>query len=142
MKPKDGVFVNIPTENVPSYVLSDKNDIEPPSYHQIYHDNTVTVYEDDELLIDGLPVGNMPILVINLILSATFDIVGFLMAALLATTHAARAGARLGLSLTLLRYGLYVGTKQADDDIKTHLNQSKFMRRISFLVIFCCCFHC
>lgn len=45
-----------------------------------------------------------------------FDFIGFVLTFFLATSHAAREGARAGLGLTLIRYGLYVQDHAADPD--------------------------
>ncbi|KAJ1564125.1 hypothetical protein HK096_009501 [Nowakowskiella sp. JEL0078] len=47
----------------------------------------------------------------------SFDFIGFLLTALLSTSHAAKHGARAGLGVTLVRYGLYIQTQDVDDEM-------------------------
>jgi hypothetical protein len=62
----------------------------------------------DEILIDGMPSGNFFGFVWNLIVSVSFQWVGFLLTYVLHTTHAAKHGSRAGLGITLVRFGLYL----------------------------------
>jgi hypothetical protein len=41
----------------------------------------------------------------------SFQFVGFLLTTLLSTSHAAKNGSRAGLGVTLIQYGLYLGTE-------------------------------
>ncbi|KAJ3295138.1 hypothetical protein HK104_002997, partial [Borealophlyctis nickersoniae] len=58
-----------------------------------------------------LPVGNFFTFFVNMLVSMSFDFIGFLLTSLLATSHAARCGSRSGFGVTLLRYGFYIKTK-------------------------------
>ncbi|CAK9783927.1 hypothetical protein CC85DRAFT_250104 [Cutaneotrichosporon oleaginosum] len=62
----------------------------------------------DEILIDGMPSGNFFGFIWNLIVSVSFQWVGFLLTYVLHTTHAAKHGSRAGLGITLVRFGLYL----------------------------------
>ncbi|KAJ3174946.1 hypothetical protein HDU87_006612 [Geranomyces variabilis] len=116
--PRDGVFGNLTAkdEPVPRKVYEE---LEPPSYHDAapptYYETTVVssgIAEDGEVLIDGMPVGDGIALIINMLVSMSFDFIGFLLTAMLATTHAARAGSRIGFGITLVRYGSYMRTRE------------------------------
>lgn len=65
----------------------------------------------EDLIIDGLPVGNFFGFAWNLLVSMSFQFVGFLLTYLLHTTHAARCGSRAGLGITLVQYGFYLRTR-------------------------------
>ncbi|EKD02284.1 metal ion transport-related protein [Trichosporon asahii var. asahii CBS 8904] len=62
----------------------------------------------DEILIDGMPAGNLFGFVWNLAVSAAFWLPGFLLTYVLHTTHAAKHGSRAGLGVTLLRYAFHL----------------------------------
>ncbi|KAJ3271351.1 hypothetical protein HDV01_006856 [Terramyces sp. JEL0728] len=116
----DGVFSNMAAK--PSALtVKDFEEIEPPSYHDAVVDPAPEylvncVDENGEILIEGLPVGDYFIYLINVFLSLTFDILGFFLTTLLATSHAARFGSQAGLGLTLMRYGVLVKQKVDEND--------------------------
>lgn len=58
-----------------------------------------------DLLIDGLATGTLFSFLWNMLVSISFNFVGFLLTYLLHTTHAAKLGARAGLGVTLIQYG-------------------------------------
>ncbi|KAJ2972597.1 hypothetical protein NUW54_g12231 [Trametes sanguinea] len=58
-----------------------------------------------EVVIDGLPTGSLFSFLWNLLVSISFQFVGFLLTYLLHTTHAAKLGSRAGLGITLIQYG-------------------------------------
>lgn len=104
----DGVFANLMAkpsaepveESLPSYdeVLQDAT---PP-----YWESTVlTPGYEDEVFVDGLPVGGAVNFLWNLMVSATFSFVGFVLTYLLHTSHAAKEGSRAGLGLTFMNLG-------------------------------------
>jgi hypothetical protein len=109
----DGVFSNMSAKPNQGKTFEE---IEPPSYHDVivdpspdYHINCVD--ETGEVLIEGIcrvnqgfPVGDYFIFFINTFISMTFDVLGFFLTTLMATTHAARFGSQNGLGLTLMRY--------------------------------------
>jgi hypothetical protein len=68
-----------------------------------------------ETIIDSLPTGSVFVFLWNLIVSMTFQFVGFLLTYVLHTTHAAKMGSRAGLGITLIQYGMYL--KNSDDDV-------------------------
>lgn len=65
----------------------------------------------DDLLIDGLPVGNFFGFIWNLLVSMSFQFVGFLLTYVLHTTHSSKYGSRAGLGVTLIQYGFYLRTR-------------------------------
>ncbi|KAJ3000395.1 hypothetical protein HDV02_005755 [Globomyces sp. JEL0801] len=116
----DGVFSNMAVK--PSTEQGKVfEEIEPPSYHDVivdpspdYHINCVD--ENGDVLIEGLPVGDYFVFLVNTFISMTFDILGFFLTTLLSTNHAARLGSQSGLGLTLLRYGCLIKTKVDNDE--------------------------
>jgi hypothetical protein len=111
--PIDGVFSNLSAKPAQGKVFEE---IEPPSYHEVVVDpapdyNVSCVDETGEILFEGfrvtnlgLPVGDYFLFFLNTFISMTFDILGFFMTSIMATTHAARFGSQNGLGLTLARY--------------------------------------
>lgn len=69
------------------------------------------VGEVEDLILEGLPIGNFFGFAWNLLVSMCFQFVGFLLTYLLHTTHAARCGSRAGLGITLIQYGFYLRTR-------------------------------
>lgn len=68
----------------------------------------------EEILIEGLPLGNPFSFFWSLLVSMSFQFVGFLLTTLLSTSHAAKNGSRAGLGVTLIQYGLYLGAQGED----------------------------
>lgn len=68
----------------------------------------------EEILIEGLPLGNPFSFFWSLLVSMSFQFVGFLLTTLLSTSHAAKNGSRAGLGVTLIQYGLYLGSQGED----------------------------
>lgn len=56
-------------------------------------------------MIDSLPTGSLFSFLWNMLVSISFQFVGFLLTYLLHTTHAAKLGSRAGLGITLIQYG-------------------------------------
>ena len=96
----------------------------PPSYHSLFQD-----ISHQPLLIDNLPLGNYPILLVSAVLSTLFDLIGFVLVYLFASSHAQRTGARVGLSFTLLRYAAYLHSSQADEDTMEYMYTHHQMNR-------------
>lgn len=121
----DGVFANItakPTliriqEGDETYVVPEDTRPEaPPSYASAQADAVPPYWETTvhapfssdsigEMIIDSLPTGSLFSFLWNLLVSISFQFVGFLLTYLLHTTHAARLGSRAGLGVTLIQYG-------------------------------------
>ncbi|SGY33808.1 BQ5605_C002g01552 [Microbotryum silenes-dioicae] len=98
-------------EILPSYTAA-ALDSTPP-----YWETTVVtpggVLGPDDIHVDGLPVGNLFGFMWNLLVSMSFQFVGFLLTYLLHTTHAAKHGSRAGLGITMMQLGFYL-KQQAD----------------------------
>lgn len=105
----DGVFNNMSAKPDANPQLdSDK----PPTYDEAAADATPPYWEnsilspgfEDEVFVDGLPVGNIVNFLWNLMVSSTFQFVGFLLTYVLHTSHAAKQGSRAGLGITFMTY--------------------------------------
>ncbi|KAG9015489.1 hypothetical protein FRB94_000094 [Tulasnella sp. JGI-2019a] len=101
-------------EAPPSYA-SAQADAVPP-----YWETTVmapnTPHADGELVVDGLTTGSFFSFMWNLLVSMSFQFVGFLLTYLLHTTHAAKFGSRAGLGVTLIQYGFYLRSRMDMND--------------------------
>lgn len=134
---RDGVFANMAAKPTTSSSLTPGKtyeDIEPPGYTEVtgvvdpsdpappYVEETLitSLVESGDVLIDGLPVGNMTSFVMTCFISALFDFLGYFMTSILATSHANKHGARAGLGITLIRIGLLLKYQMShghyDDD--------------------------
>jgi hypothetical protein len=67
------------------------------------------------MIIDNLPTGSLFSFLWNMLVSISFQFVGFLLTYLLHTTHAARLGSRAGLGVTLIQYGFALRGRMAGD---------------------------
>jgi len=122
----DGVWANVtakPTAPVriqdgdSTYLVPEDTRAEPPpSYASAQADAVPQYWETTvhapfapgvagEMIIDSLPSGSLFSFLWNMLISISFQFVGFLLTYLLHTTHAARLGARAGLGVTLIQYG-------------------------------------
>ncbi|KAF7722053.1 hypothetical protein EC973_003735 [Apophysomyces ossiformis] len=70
----------------------------------------------DIILVEGLPVGHLFNFFWNLLVSASFQFVGFMLTYLLHTSHAAKHGSRAGLGVSLVQYGFYIRSRGAIED--------------------------
>jgi len=66
------------------------------------------------MIIEGLPTGTLFSFLWNMLVSISFQFVGFLLTFLLHTTHAAKYGSRAGLGVTLIQYGFALRTRQEE----------------------------
>lgn len=109
----DGVFSNLSAkpENNSNEVNGESD--KPPTYDEAAADMAPSYYgiDDDgvglyynEICIEGLPVGNIVNFLWNMIVSVSFQFVGFLLTYILHTSHAAKEGSRFGLGLTFIGY--------------------------------------
>lgn len=127
----DGVFANLTAKpdghrrlgQTGDYVggedaYGDKDEV-PPSYDVAaqdsappYWETTIIaptgMYGPDDVLVDGMPVGNFFSFAWNLLVSMSFQFVGFLLTYLLHTTHAAKNGSRAGLGITMIQFGFFL----------------------------------
>lgn len=109
----DGVFRNLMAK---PDTESNRLELEthPPSYDEAAADATPEYWEstvispmyEDEVFVEGLPVGNVANFVWNGLVSVAFQFVGFILCYLLHTSHAAKQGSRAGLGITFIMYGL------------------------------------
>jgi hypothetical protein len=67
------------------------------------------------MIIDSLPTGSLFAFLWNMLVSISFQFVGFLLTYLLHTTHAARLGSRAGLGITLIQYGFALRARLEND---------------------------
>ncbi|KAI7854897.1 hypothetical protein BDC45DRAFT_440149 [Circinella umbellata] len=66
----------------------------------------------DIILVESMPVGNLFNFAWNLLVSASFQFVGFMLTYLLHTSHAAKQGSRAGLGITFVQYGFYIRSRK------------------------------
>ncbi|KAI8975285.1 hypothetical protein BDF20DRAFT_877752 [Mycotypha africana] len=113
----DGVFSNISAK---PDLDSKVEDEVPPTYEEAAADATPPYWQTtviapagvgDFVLVGGLPVGSVLSFIWNLAVSASFQMVGFMLTYLLHTTHAAKEGAKAGLGISLVQYGFYVRSR-------------------------------
>ncbi|GAA5832839.1 hypothetical protein JCM11251_000499, partial [Rhodosporidiobolus azoricus] len=117
----DGVFANLSAKPDNANGMDvvgegpDKDEV-LPTYDDANRDATPAYWEttvitpgggflEDDVIYDGLPVGNFFSFAWNLLVSMSFQFVGFLLTYLLHTTHAAKNGSRAGLGITLIQLG-------------------------------------
>lgn len=90
-------------EAPPSYAAA-QADAVPPYWETTIH----APFASDaigEMIVDSLPTGSLFSFCWNMLVSISFQFVGFLLTYLLHTSHAARLGSRAGLGITLIQYG-------------------------------------
>lgn len=87
----------------PSYA-SAQADAVPPYWETTIHAPSASTAPGD-MVVDALPTGSLFSFLWNMLVSISFQFVGFLLTYLLHTTHAAKLGSRAGLGVTLIQYG-------------------------------------
>ncbi|KAG7666439.1 uncharacterized protein J8A68_000030 [[Candida] subhashii] len=108
----DGVFRNLMAKPDLESTLQ-QQELNPPSYEEAAADaapeywdsNVISPMYEDEVFVEGLPVGNVANFVWNGLVSVAFQFVGFILCYLLHTSHAAKEGSKVGLGITLVMYG-------------------------------------
>ncbi|KAH8106163.1 hypothetical protein BXZ70DRAFT_1004444 [Cristinia sonorae] len=131
----DGVFANVTAKPTRPRRIQDGDETilvpeeaskeAPPSYAVAQADAAPSYWETTihapsssnspgEMIIDGLQTGSLFSFLWNMLVSISFQFVGFLLTYLLHTTHAAKLGSRAGLGVTLIQYGFAMRSK-ADD---------------------------
>lgn len=120
----DGVFANMAARPERGSAEPEKEE-QPPTYEQAAADQAPPYWETtilapgyggiDEVYVDGMPVGSVFSFIWNGMVSASFQLVGFLLTYLLHSTHAAKNGSRAGLGVTLIQYGFYMKSSSGDD---------------------------
>ncbi|KAF9920862.1 hypothetical protein BGZ65_010869, partial [Modicella reniformis] len=109
----DGVFSNLSAK--PRVEKPYEEEL-PPAYKSVALDVSPAYYEttvltpgfaddDDMLLVDGLPVGGLFGFMWNMIISTSFQFVGFFLTYLLHTSHATKQGSKSGLGITFISIG-------------------------------------
>ncbi|KAG6833891.1 hypothetical protein H0H87_007902 [Tephrocybe sp. NHM501043] len=122
----DGVFANVTAKPTRPMTIQDGDDTlvvpeetraeAPPSYASAQADAVPPYWETTvhapftpgsigEIIVDNLPTGSLFSFMWNMLVSISFQFVGFLLTYLLHTTHAAKLGSRAGLGVTLIQYG-------------------------------------
>jgi hypothetical protein len=109
---------DVRAEAPPSYASAQADSV-PPYWETTVH----APFSPDsvgEMIIDSLPTGSLFSFLWNMLVSISFQFVGFLLTYLLHTTHAARLGSRAGLGVTLIQYGFALrgrleGNVEGDD---------------------------
>lgn len=133
----DGVFANVTAKPTPPVRVQDGDDTylvpedtrqeAPPSYASAQADAVPPYWETTvhapfapdsigEMVIDSLPTGSLFSFCWNLLVSISFQFVGFLLTYLLHTSHAARLGSRAGLGVTLIQYGFALRSRLDSTD--------------------------
>ncbi|KAG0227926.1 hypothetical protein BGW42_002525 [Actinomortierella wolfii] len=124
----DGVFANLSAK--PRVEKAATEEL-PPPYKQAALDATPAYYEttvnapeffDDDVLVEGLPVGNIYGFIWNFIVSMSFQFVGFFLTYLLHTSHSTKNGSKAGLGVTFITMGLQMMTGEGlseDEDSDT-----------------------
>lgn len=109
----DGVFSNLSAKPEANSGDATTDEDNPPTYDEAAVDMAPSYYGVDEdgssmyyneICIEGLPVGNIANLIWNMVVSSSFQFVGFLITYVLHTSHAAKQGSRFGLGLTFIGY--------------------------------------
>jgi hypothetical protein len=129
----DGVFANVTakpsrpvriTEGDDTYIVPEDSRAEaPPSYAAAQADAVPPYWETTvhapfsgdsigDMIIDSLPSGSLFSFLWNMLVSISFQFVGFLLTYLLHTSHAACLGSRAGLGVTLIQYGFALRSKE------------------------------
>lgn len=93
--------------------MRQEQELNPPSYEEAAADASPEYWEstmispmyEDEVFVQGLPVGNIANFVWNALVTVAFQFVGFILCYLLHTSHAAKQGSRAGLGVNLIMYG-------------------------------------
>ncbi|CAO3568874.1 unnamed protein product [Mortierella alpina] len=108
----DGVFSNLSAkprvekpyeEELPPSYKSAAMDVSPAYYESVV--SASGYLDDDEALVDGLPVGGILGFMWNVIISMSFQFVGFFLTYLLHTSHSTKEGSKTGLGITFISMG-------------------------------------
>lgn len=133
-KIKDGVFSNVPKgklemDGLPSYDESLLIVDEAPPYLE---STPFSYIEDGDVLVDGILVGSWNDFIVSCMMSFLFDFLGYFITTLLSTTHAGRCGAKFGLGLTLIRFGIIL---QDELEKATHKKETENFMSMVFILI-------
>ncbi|SCU94833.1 LADA_0G11650g1_1 [Lachancea dasiensis] len=131
----DGVFSNLTAKPEQSDGTELQAQDKPPNYDEAALDMAPSYFGMDEenlgmyyneICFEGLPVGNIVNLLWNIIVSVSFQFVGFLLTYILHTSHAAKQGSRFGLGMTFLSYGY----SMIPNDITSKVGKTKSIDRL------------
>lgn len=108
----DGVFRNLMAKPDTQADISTQ-ETHPPTYDEAAADSSPEYWEstmispmyENEVFVQGLPVGNMANFIWNALVTVAFQLVGFILCYLLHTSHAAKQGTRAGLGIMVLMFG-------------------------------------
>ncbi|KAG0269738.1 hypothetical protein DFQ27_002407 [Actinomortierella ambigua] len=118
----DGVFANLSAKPRVEKLATEEL---PPPYKQAALDATPAYYEttvntpdylDDDVLVEGLPVGNIYGFVWNFVVSMSFQFVGFFLTYLLHTSHSTKNGSKAGLGVTFITMGIQMMNGNAPNE--------------------------
>ncbi|QEU61426.1 Bsd2 [Kluyveromyces lactis] len=133
----DGVFSNLMAKPERNGINGNGEQDKPPTYDEAAADMAPPYYgiDDDgvglyynEICIDGLPVGNIFNFLWNVVVSFSFQFVGFLLTYILHTSHAARQGSRFGLGVTFIGYGY----SMIPNDVSGKIGKDNELNRFTF----------
>lgn len=131
----DGVFSNLSAKPDGEEDQQAGDSEYPPTYDEAAVDMAPSYYGVDdsgagmyynEICIEGLPVGNIANLIWNLLVSSSFQFIGFLVTYILHTSHAAKQGSRLGLGITFLGYAY----SMIPNDVQSKVGRDKDVDRV------------
>lgn len=112
-RPTDGVFANLSAK--PEVESQKDSEQRPPTYESAVQDVTPPYYEmavlspsvfGDEILVNGMPVGNFFQFMWNAAVAVSFQFIGVLLTYLLHNSHASKSGSMVGLGITLINFGI------------------------------------
>ncbi|KAG0258113.1 hypothetical protein BG011_003517 [Mortierella polycephala] len=111
----DGVFSNLSAkprvekpyeEELPPSYKSAALDVSPAYYETVV--SSPGYMDEDDILVDGLPVGGLFGFMWNMIISMSFQFVGFFLTYLLHTSHSTKNGSKAGLGVTFVSMGIKI----------------------------------
>jgi hypothetical protein len=95
----------------PSYTAAQADSVPPYWETTVHLSSSSSTPCAGEMIIDGMPTGILFSFLWNMLVSVSFQFVGFLLTFLLHTTHSAKLGSRAGLGVTLIQYGFALRSK-------------------------------
>lgn len=131
----DGVFSNLSAKPDSNNEATTGTEDNPPTYDEAAVDMAPSYYGVDEdgsgmyyneICIEGLPVGNLANLIWNMVVSSSFQFIGFLITYILHTSHAAKQGSRFGLGLTFIGYAY----SMSPNDVLSKVGKDKEVDRV------------
>ncbi|KAF9580533.1 hypothetical protein BGW38_002791 [Lunasporangiospora selenospora] len=129
--PNDGVFANLAAkprvekpfqEELPPPYKSAALDVAPAYYESTIMANGFM--DEDDVLVDGLPVGGLFGFIWNMMISMSFQFVGFFLTYLLHTSHSTKNGSKTGLGITFISMGFQMLNGDTEDSDSGYLGNS------------------